>query len=82
MDSQNPDHWELLLEQLPDNPIQFSQPLISRQRMWNDAETSKRRVQPRSDLGPQQLSLISLQPDTRALIIVLKAEIMFIGAIK
>jgi hypothetical protein len=33
MDSQNPDHWELLLEQLPDNPIQFSQPLISRQRM-------------------------------------------------
>jgi hypothetical protein len=43
----------------------------------DEAETSKRRIQPRSDLNPQQLSLISLtslQPDARASVIILEAE--------
>jgi hypothetical protein len=47
----------------------------------DEAESSKRRVQPHSNLNPQQLpftSLQSLQPDTRALVIILEAEAMLI----
>jgi hypothetical protein len=47
----------------------------------DEAETSKRRIQPRSDLNPQQLSLISLtslQPDARASVIILEAEAILI----
>ena len=47
--------------------------------MQDEAETSEQHVQPRSDSSPQQLSLPSLQPNTRALVIVLKVEAMFIG---
>jgi hypothetical protein len=42
-------------------------------------ETSKCRIQPHSDSGPQQLSLPSLQPNARALVIKLEVEAMFIG---
>jgi hypothetical protein len=44
--------------------------------MQDEAETFERRVQLRSDLDPQQLSLMSmksLQPDIRALVIIFKA---------
>jgi hypothetical protein len=44
-------------------------------------EPSERRVQPRSDLDLQQLPLTnlkSLQPDTRALVIVLQAKVMLV----
>jgi hypothetical protein len=47
----------------------------------DEAETSERCIQPRSDLDPQQLSLTSLkslQPDAKTLIIILEAEIMLI----
>jgi hypothetical protein len=50
--------------------------------MRDEAETSKRCVQSRSNLDPQQLSstsLKNLRPDARALIIILKAEALFIG---
>jgi hypothetical protein len=45
-------------------------------------ETSECRVQPRLDLDTQQLPLLSLkslQLDARVLVIILKAEAMFIG---
>jgi hypothetical protein len=48
----------------------------------DEAETSECRTQPRSDLNSQQLpltSLKSLQPDARALVIILEAEAMLIG---
>jgi hypothetical protein len=77
--SQNPKDWEFSLDHLSNDPIQLSQPSTSRRRIQDDVETSKRRVQPRLDLNPQQLPLISwknLQPNTRALVIILKAEAM------
>ena len=49
--------------------------------MRDEAETSECRVEPRSDLDPQQLSLTSLknlQLDVRALVIILKAKAMLI----
>jgi hypothetical protein len=52
MVSQNPDNWELLLSQLPDDPIQFFQPSTSRWRVQNEVETSKYCVQPHLDSSP------------------------------
>jgi hypothetical protein len=81
MASQNPKDWEFSLAHLPDNPIQLSQLLTSRRRVRDEAKTSERRVQSRSDLDPQQLlltSLKNLQPDARALVIILKAKTMLI----
>ena len=82
MASQNPENWEFPLVHLPDDPIQLSQPSTSRWRIRDETETSKRRIQPRSDLDPQQLLLMSLtsfQSDIRALVIILEAEAMLIG---
>ena len=50
MASQNPKDWGFSLNHLPDDPIQLSQPSTSKQRVQDEAETSKRLVQPRSDL--------------------------------
>jgi hypothetical protein len=50
--------------------------------MQDEAEMSEHRVQPRSDLNPKQLPLTSLknlQPDARALVIILEAKAMLIG---
>ena len=79
MDSQNPDDWELSLSQLPEDPFQSSQLSTSRRRVQDEAEPSERRVQPRSDPSPRQLSLVNLQPDARALVIVLEAEATLTG---
>jgi hypothetical protein len=50
--------------------------------LQDEEEPSERHVQPRLDVDPRQLPLISLtslQPDARALVIVLEAEAMLIG---
>ena len=82
MASQNHEDWELSLAHLSDDPIQFFQPSTFRQCVENEAETSKHHIQPHSDLHLQKLpltSLKSLQPNIRALVMILKAEAMFIG---
>ena len=79
MDSQNPDDWELSLSQLPEDPFQSSQPSTSRRRVRDEAEPSERRVQPRSDPSPRQLSFVNLQPDAKALVILLEAEAILTG---
>jgi hypothetical protein len=82
MGSQNPEDWEFSLAHLSDDPIQLFQPSTLRRRVRDETETSERRVQPRSDLDPQQLPLTSLkilQLDVRALVIILEAEAMLIG---
>lgn len=79
MDSQNPDDWELSLSQLPEDPFQSSQPSTSRRRVRDEAEPSERHVQPRSDPRPRQLSFVNLQPDAKALVIVLEAEATLTG---
>ena len=71
MDSQDPEDLDFLLSQLPDEPILLSQP---RRRMRDEPESSERRVQPRSDPSYQQPLLASLQPNARALVIILEAE--------
>jgi hypothetical protein len=81
MASQNPEYWAFLLAHLPDDQIQFSQLSISRRCVQDEAETSEHRVQPRSDLDPQQLPLTSLkglQLDARVLVIILQAKAMLI----
>jgi hypothetical protein len=79
---QNPEDYKFSLAQLSNDPIQFSQPLTSRQCLRDEEEPSEHHVQPRLDSYFQQLSLTSLQPDVRALVIVLKAKAMLIGGIK
>jgi hypothetical protein len=61
MASQNLENWEFSLAHLPDVLFQPSQPSISRRRMQDEGETSKRRVQPNLDLDPQRLLLTSLK---------------------
>ena len=46
--------------------------------MQDEAKTFKHHVQPHTNLGSQQLLLINLQLDARALVIVFKTETMFI----
>ena len=82
MVSQNPEDWDVSLIHLPDDPIQLFQLSTSRRCVRDETETSKHCIQPRLDLDPQQLplmSLTSLQPDVRALVIILEAKAMFIG---
>jgi hypothetical protein len=68
----------LSLSQLSDDSIQLFQTLIPRQRVQDEVETSEHHVQPHLDSNPQQLQLPNLQPNTRALVIVLNVETMFI----
>jgi len=78
MDSQNLNDWEFSLPQLPNDPLSLTQPSTSRQCVRDEAETFERHVQPRLDLGPQQLALSSLQLDARALVIVLESKALLI----
>jgi hypothetical protein len=78
MASQNPEDWEF---PLPKDPIQFSQPSLSRWHMRDEEGPSKHHVQPRVEANLQQLPLTSLRalrPVTRALVIVLEAETMLV----
>jgi hypothetical protein len=43
---------KISLAQLSDDPIYFSQPLMFKRHVQNEAETSKRHVQRRSNLNP------------------------------
>jgi hypothetical protein len=78
MASQNPEDWEF---PLPEDPIQLFQPSTSKQRLRDEEGPSERHVQPHVEADLQQLPLTSLralQPDARALVIVLEAEAMFV----
>jgi hypothetical protein len=78
MASQNPEAWEF---PLPKDPIQLSQPSTSRWHLQDEEGSSKRHVQPRVETDLQQFLLISLralQPDAKALVIVLEAEAMLV----
>jgi hypothetical protein len=75
---QNPEDWEFAL---PEDPIQLSQPSTSRRHLRDEEGPSERHVQPRVEADLRQLPLISLralQPDARALVIVLKAEAILV----
>jgi hypothetical protein len=64
-----------------EDPIQLSQPSTSRWRLRDEEGPSERHVQPRVEANLQQLPLTSLrtlQPDARALIIVLEAETILV----
>jgi hypothetical protein len=79
MTSQNPEDWEF---SLPEDLIQPSQSSTSRRRLQDEEEPSERYVQSRLETDLWQLPLTSLralQPDVRALIIVLEVEAMFVG---
>ena len=78
MASQNSKDWEF---SLPKDPIQLSQPSTSRRRLRDEEGPSEHYVQPRVETDLQQLPLTrlrALQLDTRALIIILEVEAMFI----
>jgi hypothetical protein len=70
MVSQNPENWEF---PLPKDPIQLSQPSTSRRRLRDEEGPFERHVQPLP-----LTSLRALQPDARALVIVLKAEAILV----
>ena len=71
IESQDPDDWQLPLSQLLVDP---DQPLTLRRRAQDEAEPSKRCVQPQTELGIPQFSLPVLQLENKALVIVLKSE--------
>ena len=71
MESQDPDDWQLPLSQLPVDPDQSS---TSRRRARNEAEPSERCIQPRIELGIPHFSLLILQLENKALLIVLEFE--------
>ncbi|KAG0577128.1 hypothetical protein KC19_5G133000 [Ceratodon purpureus] len=71
MESQDPDDWQLPLSQLPVDP---SQPSSLRRRWRDEAGPSERCVQPRTEPGISQFTLLALQLDNRALVIVLESE--------
>jgi hypothetical protein len=78
MASQNPEDWEF---PLPDDPIQLSQPSTSKRHLRDEEGPSEHHVQPRVEADLQQLPLTSLralQPDARALVIILEAEAMLV----
>jgi hypothetical protein len=78
MASQNPEDWEFpLLE----DPIQLSQPSTSRRRLRDEEGPFEHHVQPRIEADLQQLPLTNLralQPEARALVIILEAEAMLV----
>ena len=69
--SQDPNDWQLPLSQLPVDP---DQPLTSRQRTRDEAESSEHRVQSQTKSGIPQFSLPVLQLKNKALVIVLESE--------
>ena len=77
MESQDPDDWQLPLSQLPVDP---DQPSTSRRCARDEAEPSERCVQPRTEPGIPQFSLLVLQLENKALVIVLESEPMLSGS--
>jgi hypothetical protein len=78
MTSQNPEDWEFLLSE---DPIQLCQSSTSRRHLRDEKGPSKRHVQPYVEVDLQQLPLTSLralQPDARALVIVLEVEAILV----
>ena len=71
MESQDPDNWQLPISQLP---FDLDQPSTSRQRARDEAEPSERCVQPQTESGIPQFSLLVLQLENKALVIVLESE--------
>ena len=71
MESQDPNDWQLPLSQLPVDP---DQPSASRRRARDEAEPSECCIQPRIELGIPQFSLLVLQLENKALVIVLESE--------
>ena len=69
--SKDPDDWQLPLSQLLVDPDQSS---TSKRRARDEAEPSERCVQPRTKLGILQISLLVLQLENKALVIVLESE--------
>ena len=77
MESQDLDDWQLSLSQLPVDP---DQPLTSRRHARDEAEPSERCVQPRTEPGIPQFSLLVLQLENKVLVIVLESEPMLSGS--
>ena len=71
MESQDPNDCQLPLLQLPVDP---DQPSTSRRHARDEAELSERFVQPRTEPGIPQFSLLVLQLENKALVIVLESE--------
>ena len=71
MESQDSDDWQLSLLQLL---VDLDQPSTSRQHARDEAEPSKRCIQPRIELGIPQFSLSVLQLENKVLVIVLESE--------
>ena len=71
MESQDPNDWQLPLSQLLVDP---NQPSTSRRRARDEAEPSEHCVQPQTELGISQFSLLVLQLENKALVIVLESE--------
>ena len=72
MESQDLDDWQLPLSQLLVDP---DQPSTSRRRARDEAEPFKHCVQPQTELGISQFSLLVLQLENKALVIVLEFEL-------
>ena len=77
MESQDPDDWQLRLSQLLVDP---DQPSTSRWRARDEAEPSERCVPPRIERDIPQFSLLVLQLENKALVIVLESELMLSGS--
>ena len=77
MESQDPDDLQLPLSQLT---IDLEQPLTSRRRARDEAEPSKRCIQPLTELGIPQFSLLVLELENKALVIMLESEPMLSGS--
>ena len=77
IESQDPDDWQLPLSQLPVDP---DQPSTSRRRARDEAEPLERCIQPRTEPGIPQFSLLVLQLENKALVIVLESEPMLFGS--
>ena len=71
MEFQDPDDWQLPLSQLPIDPDQSS---TSRWHARDEAEACERCVQPQTKPGIPQFSLLVLQLENKALVIVLESE--------
>ena len=77
MKFQDPDDWQLPLSQLPVDP---DQPSTSRRHARDEAEPTKRCVQPRIEPSIPQFLLPVLQLENKALVIVLESEPMLSGS--
>ena len=77
MEFQDPNDWQLPLSQLLVDP---DQPSISRRCVRDEAELFELCVQPRTEPDIPQFSLLVLQLENKALVIVLEFEPMLSGS--